>query len=49
MADEAKEKEILEKLAEAVVEYDEDMAKEWSEMALNLIFYYKTLKEEGDR
>lgn len=35
MADEAREKEILEKLAEAVVEYDEDMAKEWSEMALN--------------
>ena len=35
MADEAKEKEILEKLAEAVVEYDEDMAKEWSEMALS--------------
>ncbi len=35
MADEAREKEILEKLAEAVVEYDEDMAKEWSETAVN--------------
>jgi corrinoid protein of di/trimethylamine methyltransferase len=35
MADEARKKEILEKLAEAVVEYDEDMAKEWSEIALN--------------
>ena len=34
MADEAREKEILEKLAEAVIEYDEDMAKEWSEIAL---------------
>jgi corrinoid protein of di/trimethylamine methyltransferase len=35
MADEAREKEILEKLAEAVIEYDEDMAKEWSETAVN--------------
>jgi corrinoid protein of di/trimethylamine methyltransferase len=35
MVDEAKEKEVLAKLAEAVVEYDEDMAKEWSEIALN--------------
>ena len=35
MVDEAREKEILGKLAEAVVEYDEDMAKEWSEIALN--------------
>lgn len=35
MADEAKEKEILQKLAEAVVEYDEDLAREWSEIALN--------------
>ena len=35
MADEAREKEILEKLAEAVVEYDEDMAKEWAQTALN--------------
>ena len=35
MADEAREKEIMEKLAEAVIEYDEDMAKEWSETALS--------------
>jgi len=35
MADEAREKEIMEKLAEAVVEYDEDMAKEWSEIAIS--------------
>jgi len=34
MADEAREKEIMEKLAEAVVEYDEDMAKEWAEIAI---------------
>jgi len=35
MVDEAREKEILEKLAEAVIEYDEDMAKEWAEIAVN--------------
>ncbi len=35
MADEAREKEIFEKLAEAVIEYDEDMAKEWAEIALS--------------
>ena len=35
MADEAREKEIFEKLAEAVIEYDEDMAKEWSETAVS--------------
>ena len=34
MADEKREKEIMEKLAEAVIEYDEDMAKEWAETAL---------------
>ena len=34
MADETREKEIMEKLAEAVIEYDEDMAKEWAETAL---------------
>ena len=33
--DEARKKEILEKLAEAVVEYEEDMAKEWSQIALD--------------
>ena len=33
--DEARKKEILEKLAEAVVEYDEDLAKEWSQIALD--------------
>ncbi|MGD8519574.1 MAG: corrinoid protein [Desulfobacterales bacterium] len=33
--DDARKKEILEKLAEAVVEYDEDMAKEWSQVALD--------------
>ena len=35
MVDEAREKEILAKLAEAVIEYDEDMAKEWSETAVS--------------
>jgi corrinoid protein of di/trimethylamine methyltransferase len=35
MVDDAKRQEILEKLAEAVVEYDEDEAKEWSEAALS--------------
>ncbi len=35
MADDNRRKEILEKLAEAVVEYDEDEAKEWSEVAVN--------------
>ena len=34
MADEAREKEIFEKLAEAVIEYDEDMAKEWADIAV---------------
>jgi corrinoid protein of di/trimethylamine methyltransferase len=34
MADEAREKEIFEKLAEAVIEYDEDMAKEWADIAI---------------
>ena len=34
MVDEAREKEIFEKLAEAVIEYDEDMAKEWAEIAI---------------
>jgi corrinoid protein of di/trimethylamine methyltransferase len=33
--DDARKKEILEKLAEAVVEYDEDLAKEWSQIALD--------------
>jgi methanogenic corrinoid protein MtbC1 len=33
--DDARKKEILEKLAEAVVEYEEDMAKEWSQIALD--------------
>ena len=33
--EEARKKEILEKLAEAVVEYEEDMAKEWSQIALD--------------
>ena len=33
--DEARKKEILDKLAEAVVEYEEDMAKEWSQIALD--------------
>jgi len=31
----ARKKEILDKLAEAVVEYEEDMAKEWSQIALD--------------
>jgi corrinoid protein of di/trimethylamine methyltransferase len=35
MVDENKRKEILEKLAEAVVEYDEDEAKEWAEKAVD--------------
>jgi corrinoid protein of di/trimethylamine methyltransferase len=33
--DDSRKKEILEKLAEAVVEYEEDMAKEWSQIALD--------------
>jgi methanogenic corrinoid protein MtbC1 len=33
--DDARKKEILDKLAEAVVEYEEDMAKEWSQIALD--------------
>ncbi len=33
--DEARKKEILEKLAEAVVEFEEDMAKEWAQTALD--------------
>lgn len=35
MVDENRKKEILDKLAEAVVEYDEDEAKEWSQTALD--------------
>ena len=35
MADENRRKEILAKLAEAVVEYDEEEAKKWSEIAVN--------------
>jgi len=35
MADEAREKEIFEKLAEAVIEFDEDMAKEWADIAIS--------------
>jgi corrinoid protein of di/trimethylamine methyltransferase len=35
MVDESKKQEILDKLAEAVVEYDEDEAKEWSQAALD--------------
>lgn len=35
MVDDNKKKEILVKLAEAVVEYDEDEAKEWSQAALD--------------
>jgi corrinoid protein of di/trimethylamine methyltransferase len=35
MVDESRKKEILEKLAEAVVEYDEDEAKEWSQAAVD--------------
>lgn len=33
--DEARKKEIFEKLAEGVVEYDEDQVKEWSQTALD--------------
>ena len=33
--DEARKKEILDKLAEAVVEYEEDMSKEWAQIALD--------------
>ena len=33
--DDARKKEILDKLAEAVVEYEEDMAKEWAQIALD--------------
>ena len=35
MADAAREKEIFEKLAEAVIKYDEDMAKEWADIAIS--------------
>ncbi len=35
MADENRRKEILAKLAEAVVEYDEDEAKKWAEIAVS--------------
>jgi len=35
MADAAREKEIFEKLAQAVIEYDEDMAKEWADIAIS--------------
>ena len=33
--DEARKKEILDKLAEAVVEFEEDIAREWSQTALD--------------
>ena len=33
--DEARKKEILDKLAEAVVEFEEDQAREWSQIALD--------------
>ena len=33
--DESRKKEILEKLAEAVVEFEEDMAREWAQTALD--------------
>ena len=33
--EEARKKEILEKLAEAVVEFEEDMAREWAQTALD--------------
>ena len=33
--EESRKKEILEKLAEAVVEFEEDMAKEWAQTALD--------------
>ena len=33
--DEARKKEILDKLAEAVVEFEEDMAREWAQKALD--------------
>jgi corrinoid protein of di/trimethylamine methyltransferase len=33
--DEARREEILKKLSDAVVEYDEDVAKEWSQVALD--------------
>ena len=33
--EEARKKEILDKLAEAVVEFEEDMAKEWAQTALD--------------
>jgi corrinoid protein of di/trimethylamine methyltransferase len=35
MAGAAREKEIFEKLAQAVIEYDEDMAKEWAHIAIS--------------
>ena len=35
MAGAAREKEIFEKLAQAVIEYDEDMAKEWADIAIS--------------
>ena len=35
MAGAAREKEIFEKLAQAVIEYDEDMAKEWANIAIS--------------
>ena len=33
--DKARREEILKKLSDAVVEYDEDVAKEWSQVALD--------------
>ena len=35
MADAAREKEIFQKLAEAVIKYDEDMAKDWADIAIS--------------
>ena len=35
MVEDARKKEILQKLIEAVVEFNEDAAKEWSEVAIN--------------
>ena len=33
--EDARKEEILKKLAEAVVEFEEDMAKEWAQIALD--------------
>jgi corrinoid protein of di/trimethylamine methyltransferase len=35
MTDESRKKEIIEKLAEGVVEYDDEMVKEWAQTAVN--------------